>query len=135
MQALLSIKPQFAEKIFSGEKQYEYRKTIFKKKVEKVMVYSTMPIGKIVGEFFIDDILAGNPDDIWDQTNQSGGVNKHFYEQYFRGKEKGYAIKIGKLKLYDEPVDPEQSTFDHQQREEGHHVGRPFLLLDSGPPQ
>ena len=31
MKVLLSIKPQFANKILSGEKLYEYRKRIFKK--------------------------------------------------------------------------------------------------------
>lgn len=106
MQALLSIKPQFVEKIFSGEKQYEYRKTIFKKQVQKVMVYSTMPIGKIVGEFVIEDILSGSPEEIWEKTNHAGGVNKTFYERYFKGKEIGHAIKIGDFSLFEEPVEP-----------------------------
>ena len=30
MKVLLSIKPEFVEKIFSGEKRFEYRKNIFK---------------------------------------------------------------------------------------------------------
>ena len=31
MKVLLSIKPEFVEKIFSGEKRFEYRKFAFKK--------------------------------------------------------------------------------------------------------
>lgn len=32
MNVILSIKPEFVEKIFSGEKQYEYRKVLFKQR-------------------------------------------------------------------------------------------------------
>ena len=49
MKILLSIKPEFVEEIFSGRKKFEYRKAIFtNKKVTSVIVYSTMPVGKIV---------------------------------------------------------------------------------------
>ena len=38
MKVLLSIKPEFAEKIFNGTKKYEFRKSIFKNKdVDKVI--------------------------------------------------------------------------------------------------
>ena len=35
MKILLSIKPEFAEKIFSGSKKYEFRRRIFKAPGEK----------------------------------------------------------------------------------------------------
>lgn len=59
MKALLSIKPEFVEKILSGEKLVEYRKAVFKRpEVKSVVIYSTMPDGLIVGEFEIGQILA-----------------------------------------------------------------------------
>lgn len=67
-----------------------------------------MPVGKIVGEFVIDGILSGSPQDIWEETKLSSGVQKAFYEHYFKGKEIGYAIKIGDFNLYKEPVDPKR---------------------------
>ena len=40
MRVLLSIKPEFVEKIFSGEKLYEYRKAMFKNvNVSTVVIY------------------------------------------------------------------------------------------------
>ena len=40
MKVLLSIKPEFADKIFNGTKKYEFRKSIFKNKdVDTVVVY------------------------------------------------------------------------------------------------
>ena len=53
MKVLLSIKPQFVEEIFAGKKRFEYRKAIFSKDVDSVVIYSTKPVGKIVGEFTI----------------------------------------------------------------------------------
>ena len=57
MNVILSIKPEFVEKIFSGEKQYEYRKILFKQKADTVYIYASRPISKIIGEFKIDEIL------------------------------------------------------------------------------
>lgn len=111
MVALLSIKPKYVEKIFSDEKLYEYRKVIFRKKVEKVIVYSTMPVGMIVGEFDIDSVLFDCPTELWNKTKNSSGVEETFFQEYFQGKEKGYAIKIGNKKKYDEPINP-RDLFD-----------------------
>jgi predicted transcriptional regulator len=106
MIALFSIKPEYVNKIFSGRKGYEYRKAIFKVRVKKVVVYCTKPVGMIVGEFDIDDILEGCPNTIWRQTSHSSGVRKEFYKEYFKGKSKGYAINIGQKTVYEKAVDP-----------------------------
>ena len=70
MNVILSIKPEFVEKIFSGEKQYEYRKILFKQKVDTVYIYASHPISKIVGEFKIDEILCDTPGNIWKETRR-----------------------------------------------------------------
>jgi len=47
MNVLLSIKPKYVEKIVNGEKQYEFRKRIFRNKnVRKAFIYSTSPTKK-----------------------------------------------------------------------------------------
>ncbi|KAA8997225.1 hypothetical protein F4V43_18210 [Paenibacillus spiritus] len=111
MKVLLSIKPEFVAKIFSEEKKYEYRKTIFKKEVDKVVIYSTMPEGRIVGEFSIEAILNGEPDSIWRKTNHFSGITHSFYKKYFNRRDKAYAIKIGEIERYSEPIDPKAFDF------------------------
>ena len=107
MKILLSIKPEFVDEIFSGRKKFEYRKVIFaNKKVTSVIVYSTMPVGKIVGEFTIEDVLVDDPQSIWRKTKLSSGITKRFFDEYFTGRNQAYAIKIGRLLLYDDPIDP-----------------------------
>lgn len=107
MPVLLSIKPEYVEKIFAGEKNYEYRKAIFKRTdVDKVVVYSSSPVKRIVGEFTIETILRDTPNNIWKRTSNVSGVNKGFFFEYFGERDTAYAIKISKPVLYDEPIDP-----------------------------
>lgn len=98
MKVLLSIKPEFAEKIFNGTKKYEFRKSIFKNKdVDTVVVYASSPWKYVIGEFHIDKILNDNVDRIWEQTREYSGISEEFYRLYFSRKTQAYAIKIGQV--------------------------------------
>ena len=108
---LLSIKPEFAYKILDGTKKYEFRKQIFKdSSIKKVIVYSSSPEQKVIGEFTIDDILNDTPSDLWLQTRDYSGITQAFYEEYFRGRKNAYAIKVASTKLYEQKKD--LSDFD-----------------------
>jgi predicted transcriptional regulator len=104
MRVLLSIKPEYAEKILSGEKKFEFRKSAFKNKsVKTVVIYATKPIGKVIGEFEVDQIISGSPVDLWKQTIDFSGITKSFFMEYFNGRSIGYAIKVKKVKRYQVP--------------------------------
>ena len=69
MNVTLSIRPTFCKMIFSGQKVYEYRKRIFTRKdVDKVYVYATKPICRIVGYFTIDEVIEDIKTNIWAKT-------------------------------------------------------------------
>ena len=104
MKVLLSIKPVFALKIFEGTKRYEFRKNIFKKNVEIVVVYASSPVQQVIGEFEIKDILHDDLESIWHETNLYSGISRDFFNSYFINKEKAYAIEIGNLKKYKQPL-------------------------------
>ena len=106
MNAILSVKPEYATKILSGEKLYEYRKTVFRRPVEKVYIYASSPVCMIVGEFQIDHILKESPKTLWDITHSESGVNKAFFFRYFKGKSKAYAIKVKDVVSYAIPLSP-----------------------------
>ena len=106
MNVILSIKPEFVEEIVSGEKQYEYRKILFKQKVDTVYIYASRPIGKIVGEFKLEEIICDTPENIWKLTKEQSGVTKKFFDKYYEGKDKGVALKIKDCKEYEEGVNP-----------------------------
>lgn len=106
MPVLLSIKPEFVAKIFSNEKQYEFRKVIFKnKQVKDVVIYASSPVSKVVGEFKIDKIIGDTPDKVWKLTKDKAGITKSYFDNYFKGKQVAYAIKIKQATQYDKPID------------------------------
>jgi len=105
MKVILSIKPEFAEKIFDGSKQYEFRRSIFKDpNVKTVVVYASSPVQKIIGEFEIERILNLSLDNLWDTTQDFSGITKDYFLSYFENKDAGYAIKIKKAKKYNKPL-------------------------------
>lgn len=102
---LLAIKPQFVEEIRCGKKIYEYRKSIFKdKSVGKMLIYSSSPTKKIVGECDIEAIVSGNPDEVWEQTKLYGGITQDFFFEHFKNKETAYAIKMSDVIFYNQPI-------------------------------
>jgi predicted transcriptional regulator len=101
MKVILSIKPEFAEKIFNGSKKYEFRRSIFKDPtVKKIIVYASAPISKIVGEFEIDKILKSELNTLWSKTKEYSGISEEYYLKYFEGKKEGYALKIKRSHKY-----------------------------------
>lgn len=97
MRILLAIKPEFAEMIFSGEKKYEFRRTIFKRgDVRCVVVYASAPVSKVIGEFEIETIISADLDTLWAKTKSSSGVTKEHFFRYFNNRDYGYAIKINR---------------------------------------
>lgn len=105
MKVLLSIKPEYAEKILQGKKKFEFRKSIFKNtSVRTVVIYATMPVGKIVGEFDFDEVLSDTPSVIWSETREFSGITKGFFNSYFNGREMAHAICVGAVRRYERPI-------------------------------
>jgi len=105
MRVLLSIKPEYAEKILDGHKLYEFRKSIFKNSsVKTVVIYATMPVGKVIGEFDFDEVLSDSPQAIWAETSLYSGITEKFFNSYFDGREKAHAIKVRSVRRYDVPI-------------------------------
>ncbi|OAV45689.1 ASCH domain-containing protein [Lewinella sp. 4G2] len=114
MKALFSIKKEFADKIFSGEKRFEFRKAIFKRNVTTIVVYVTKPTGMIVGEFQVKSIVQDSPEGVWNTTQEFAGVDKDFFFKYFNDRSTGYAIEIMNPTLYDVPLDPNRIVGDNK---------------------
>lgn len=104
MQVLLSIKPEYVEKIFLGEKKYEYRKKnmikLIDNKINTIIIYSTTPEKKIVGEFKIKKIMVSTPEKIWEKTSENSGISEKKYKEYYQNTEKSITLEIGRVKKY-----------------------------------
>src|ERR1017187_4446674 len=85
--ALLSIRPVYAEAIFSGKKRFEFRRSIFRQDIKVVIVYITSPVGHVVGEFSVEDIITDDVDALWDRTEAQAGVARNVFFDYFAGRD------------------------------------------------
>ena len=105
MRVLLSIKPEFALRIFAGSKRYEYRRVIFKRdNVTRALVYASWPIGKVIGEFEIAGILSDEPKKLWKLTKNYAGISSQRFFEYFSKANRGYAIKVKNYVIYETPI-------------------------------
>lgn len=100
---LLSIKPQFVEKIFDGTKEYEFRKIVSKEPINKIIIYSTNPVMKVVGEATVEQLLNDSPEAIWEQTKRKAGIDENFFNSYFSGKKRAFAYKLSNVVKYSIP--------------------------------
>jgi len=104
---ILSIKPKFANDILEGRKRFEFRRALFRRDVERVIVYSSSPERKVIGEFLVDEVLTLRPDALWRVTSEYAGIPRSYFDRYFAGKHEGHAIKIKKPRRYKVPLDLE----------------------------
>ena len=100
---LISINPEHVENIFNGSKKYEYKKIRCKQDIDKIIIYSTYPIMKVVGEAKVEEILEDSPDNIWEETKKYSGIDLKFYQKYFKDRSKAIAYKLTKIKKYNDP--------------------------------
>jgi predicted transcriptional regulator len=104
MKVVLSIKPEFANKIFDGSKRFEFRKTIFKnEKIKSVLVYSSSPVQKVIGEFQIEQIIKHDLDTLWNLTKEYSGISKEYFYEYFADRDHGFAIQVKKKTRFKNP--------------------------------
>ncbi|MDR2515236.1 MAG: hypothetical protein LBD02_08565 [Christensenellaceae bacterium] len=99
---LLSIKPEYVERIFKGTKLFEYRKRLPRKGVKKIIIYVTFPIMKVVGEVEIIESLSGSPSSIWEKTKNNSGISRAKYREYFSNCKTAYAYQLGSVHKFDE---------------------------------
>lgn len=106
MDAILSIKPQFVDEIVAGRKRYEFRKKGFKECVNKIYIYASSPVCRIIGEFLLGEILEGDPDRIWSLTSEKAGITREYFDEYYNQKSVAYALEITSFVSYKEPINP-----------------------------
>ena len=94
---LLSINPIHVENIMNGTKRYEFRKKACKRHVDKILIYSTNPIMRVVGEAEVEDVLIDSP------TEEKSGIDKSFFNQYYENRDQAVAYKLKNVVKYASP--------------------------------
>ena len=98
---LLSIRPEYAESIFGGIKRVELRR--LRPKVSRgdwVLVYVSSPTKALVGTFEVEGVIEERPHVLWTIVGEDAGLSRKRFKQYFAGADFGYAIKVGRIRLF-----------------------------------
>lgn len=104
---LLSVKPRFANLILAGTKRVEFRRSWATKEVSHIAIYSSSPVQKIVALAAVEEVvLASRRALLNHSTKYGGGLTPDELNDYFDGKERGYAVLLGKVTTFRDPVSP-----------------------------
>ena len=100
----MSIRPPFASAIFEGRKLFEFRRAVFKRPVDVVVVYVTSPVAMVLGEFDVRGIISDRVDRLWRRTEAAAGIDRELFFAYFEGRASGHAIEVGDVRRYRHPL-------------------------------
>jgi type I restriction enzyme S subunit len=103
---LLSIHPKYTEAILTGAKQYEFRRTLFARSVELIVVYATAPVRRIVLQFHVSSLLCAAPNAVWRKCKEYAGMSYREFSDYFEGSPQAVALGIGQIKAFRSAIDP-----------------------------
>lgn len=98
---LLSIRPEYANRILAGTKKFEFRKHLALDDVQKIIIYSTAPEKKIIGEVEVIGTLSMKKSPLWEKTKNAAGISRKKYREYFCGCAIAHAYMLGKVTKYE----------------------------------
>ena len=100
---LLSITPEYAQRIIDGTKEFEFRTRQCREDITKIIFYSTAPESKVVGEAEIDEVISGAPSAVWELTKHAAGIPRSFFRSYYKGRPVAVAYRLKNVIAYDKP--------------------------------
>lgn len=101
----LSIKPEYVEKILSGEKRVELRRR--KPRCvpgDWIAIYETTPTKELVAIAQVSEVRVNSPQCLWRSVNAISGVSKREFDDYFTGSDKAVGILIQQPVVLPRPV-------------------------------
>jgi predicted transcriptional regulator len=102
---LVSMKPQYAERILGGTKLIEIRKRFSEKWVGcKAILYSSSPQQALVGEAVVRSVTSGCPTDIWTKFGTAIGCSSKHFDAYFGLAKEVSAIELDEVFPYRRPI-------------------------------
>ena len=105
--ALISIHPEYVEKIVSGEKMWEFRRAWAKNPVDLLAVYATAPVKMIIAVIEIGEEVRGSKQMLWELArDHQGGISRRKLFAYLKGKKEGVALQLKNKLIFKNGIDP-----------------------------
>lgn len=92
---LLSIKPEFVQKILDKQKTIELRKSKPQLNIgDFILVYESSPTKSLVGWFEVEEIIYEETQVLWRKVKNDAGVSKKEFDDYYQKSNFGVGIRI-----------------------------------------
>lgn len=102
---VISLKPEFANKILSGSKKIELRKCSPRlNNGSLVIIYATAPIKSVVGYCILQEVISASPNEVWNSYKEDLGIDKNRYFEYYQGYSKAVGLKVNQVKTLRESI-------------------------------
>ena len=73
--------------------------------VTKIIIYSTFPEKKVLGEVEVTGVLTESKMLLWETTKAFSGLSLDQYQDYFGNSVEANAYILGQVTLYNPPID------------------------------
>lgn len=95
----IAVKPEYAKKLITGQKDIELRKT--KPKVQSgdyVIIYASAPAKAVLGFGIVKKIIECAPQEMWKQYSERLGINYDGFLSYYQNSDKSIGIEFERIK-------------------------------------
>lgn len=95
----IAVKPEYANKLISGEKDIELRKT--KPHVQAgdyAIIYASAPAKVVLGYGKIKRIILCSPQEMWANFSTRLGINEQDYLMYYKNSNRSVGIEFEMIK-------------------------------------
>lgn len=100
----MSIRPEFADAILSGNKAVEFRKRPVARDVSHILIYATMPVGSLLGWFAVGGQETMSPERLWSTFCDVGGISETGFFEYYDQREHGTGILVETASRFPAPI-------------------------------
>ena len=104
MFVMMSINPKYSGQILNGTKLVEFRKTLPTREINGIFIYETAPTSKVVGFAYVDMVMKGTVDFLWELYGKVGGISFYDLQKYAKNKPL-YGIVLEKVERFKEPLE------------------------------
>lgn len=101
----LSIRPKYVRKIIDGLKKVEFRRICPNVRAgDLIFIYASSPQRRLECRSVIRELSRDTPESLWKKYKETSGLTRAEFKSYFLGASVGFAIHLGPIAKFDEPV-------------------------------
>ena len=95
---LLSIRPNFADRILYGSKKVEFRRQ-HPRQIElgtRMLIYASSPVRALIGTAVVVEIVEASPEEAWNEYQAVGGIDHEQFNAYYEECDRAIVIRLSK---------------------------------------